>query len=98
MRRSKSHRPASNELFFQAEDGIRAVAGTGVPACALPISPLGLHAEREDRGGRLRQEQQAGRAVQRVVALHRSEARSEERRVGKEGRYRWSAYHEEKDT
>src|SRR6266550_4866462 len=29
-------------FFFQAEDGIRDVAVTGVQTCALPISPAGL--------------------------------------------------------
>src|SRR5256884_4000765 len=28
-------------FFFQAEDGIRDVAVTGVQTCALPISPIG---------------------------------------------------------
>src|SRR3989449_6513843 len=30
-------------FFFQAEDGIRDVAVTGVQTCALPIFPIGLH-------------------------------------------------------
>src|SRR2546422_10938313 len=30
-------------FFFQAEDGIRDVAVTGVQTCALPILPLGYH-------------------------------------------------------
>src|SRR2546422_8056960 len=29
-------------FFFQAEDGIRDVAVTGVQTCALPILPLGI--------------------------------------------------------
>src|SRR2546422_424487 len=36
-------------FFFQAEDGIRDVAVTGVQTCALPIS-LVAPARREDRG------------------------------------------------
>src|SRR3989449_5155912 len=40
-------------FFFQAEDGIRDVAVTGVQTCALPISTLGLHvvAEAQRLGG-----------------------------------------------
>src|SRR2546429_3568470 len=33
-------------FFFQAEDGIRDVAVTGVQTCALPISPLAQEAKR----------------------------------------------------
>src|SRR5205809_4260454 len=40
MSTSKMGTPASVEFFFfQAEDGIRDVAVTGVQTCALPISP-----------------------------------------------------------
>src|SRR6266496_1487069 len=71
-------------FFFQAEDGIRALYVTGVQTCALPISELYL--------------QRVSLIV--VIAglvlltlgreyLHRSE----ERRVGKECRSRWSWYH-----
>src|SRR2546422_5514142 len=35
-------------FFFQAEDGIRDVAVTGVQTCALPISDLGLRATYRD--------------------------------------------------
>src|SRR2546422_1638091 len=70
-------------FFFQAEDGIRDVAVTGVQTCALPISghagTLG-----DDAAG-------CRREVARV--LKRDLHRSEERRVGKECRSRWSPYH-----
>src|SRR5439155_5467941 len=82
-------------FFFQAEDGIRDGHVTGVQTCALPI----LAAEIEQRG-------RAGldRAVlfQRLrrpggpAELHGSRERadrSEERRVGKECRSRWSPDH-----
>src|SRR5205809_6208782 len=42
----KSHQTIK-EFFFQAEDGIRDVAVTGVQTCALPISSRGA---REDVG------------------------------------------------
>src|SRR2546429_6573482 len=96
-------------FFFQAEDGIRDVAVTGVQTCALPILLGSI--ERADSGehvGLL--ERLAPRLLPlavdagRVVweALERGEsvllegaqgARSEERRVGKECRSRWSPYH-----
>src|SRR5215475_15476345 len=70
-------------FFFQAEDGIRDFHVTGVQTCALPIWPV-----RRSRG--------AGGAVQDpgpVVTDQPTPARSEERRVGKECRSRWSPYH-----
>src|SRR5438093_4457323 len=69
-------------FFFQAEDGIRAWSVTGVQTCALPIyvEPQFVGAEREVAEGRAHE-----RERQAVL-------RSEERRVGKECRSRWSAY------
>src|SRR5438034_7716012 len=71
-------------FFFQAEDGIRDHCVTGVQTCALPISRRSYQA--------------------RTSATRRSPwksastglgdpERSEERRVGKECRSRWSPYH-----
>src|SRR3712207_8040173 len=87
-------------FFFQAEDGIRDIGVTGVQTCALPISLRhllgrkrgpgirlgrgGLPGRREDRLRKLSQRQQPG---------CRGDERSEERRVGKECRSRWSPYH-----
>src|SRR2546422_5142600 len=85
-------------FFFQAEDGIRDVAVTGVQTCALPISRVrrghvGPAAARLRRGdGRGGLERAPSR--QRSRAAHDvSRGRSEERRVGKECRSRWSPYH-----
>src|SRR5256884_6263295 len=96
-------------FFFQAEDGIRDVAVTGVQTCALPIfrqagarlpgpgagrpsaadpGPQAAVPGGDDRRGEDRQ--RAG-AVPRLPAARLR--RSEERRVGKECRSRWSAYH-----
>src|SRR5258708_14011285 len=95
-------------FFFQAEDGIRDDLVTGVQTCALPIStnlvrrfvvsrqtilprpsanshrPQQQHqnSDQAKAGGEIRQDQ-------RLVVLDRSE----ERRVGKECRSRWSPYH-----
>src|SRR5207247_5044289 len=72
-------------FFFQAEDGIRDPLVTGVQTCALPIfSP-----EAVDQLPDLRDGERLGQVVVRAVA--ETEDRSEERRVGKECRSRWSA-------
>src|SRR2546422_8037410 len=72
-------------FFFQAEDGIRDVAVTGVQTCALPIS-IAL-AKRYPRVQGVVLDQTA------TVARQLIRKRSEERRVGKECRSRWSPYH-----
>src|SRR5216684_5952390 len=73
-------------FFFQAEDGIRDVAVTGVQTCALPIYP--------DRRLLPRRYHAADRDLARQEARLRGDrGRSEERRVGKECRSRWSPYH-----
>src|SRR5687768_18469812 len=81
-------------FFFQAEDGIRDVAVTGVQTCALPICFL-------SRGIRFDGLDSAMRSPhQRLppAPSHRPSMRSEERRVGKECRSRWSPYHQKKKT
>src|SRR5437667_11872316 len=90
-------------FFFQAEDGIRDRDVTGVQTCALPISRhaqtrirvpgvVPLEPSREANRGMPLPDPQSQHAVADVVPV----ARSEERRVGKECRSRWSPYHEEK--
>src|SRR2546430_4320086 len=93
-------------FFFQAEDGIRDLTVTGVQTCALPISsrrrrPRG-GVTSPPRGSAVtcsrdwptvspaRARSKRGRAAWRA---RRSSRRSEERRVGKECRSRWSPYH-----
>src|SRR2546429_2208328 len=44
MRMDNSERRSIHNFFYQAEDGIRDVAVTGVQTCALPISALFLGA------------------------------------------------------
>src|SRR3712207_8252029 len=85
-------------FFFQAEDGIRDIGVTGVQTCALPIFAqphvpgyyrleYPLTEERTHLLGNL-----MGQVRARVE--HRQEhPRSEERRVGKKCRSRWSPYH-----
>src|SRR3712207_6966813 len=84
-------------FFFQAEDGIRDIGVTGVQTCALPI----LLSRQGDFDGatladavRRTFENRDTEVVASPVALAPAFAtRSEERRVGKECRSRWSPYH-----
>src|SRR5438105_8448828 len=94
-------------FFFQAEDGIRDPLVTGVQTCALPISRIiaslveAGYVSREsdpvDRRAWLATATEEGERLvsgvrsTRVQELNRRLDRSEERRVGKEGRFRWLA-------
>src|SRR2546430_10941827 len=75
-------------FFFQAEDGIRDLTVTGVQTCALPIScsPVGGGLKCSKRGP-------SGRNARPTIRNAKLGSRSEERRVGKECRSRWSPYH-----
>src|SRR5260370_15569543 len=94
-------------FFFQAEDGIRDSSVTGVQTCALPIltflgigsvfggMQVSLAAFSESIGepgmnGVLYGVFAAGNMLSGIVC---GAIRSEERRVGKECRSRWSPYH-----
>src|SRR2546421_3666542 len=94
-------------FFFQAEDGIRDLIVTGVQTCALPI--LAGEGYMRGRAARTRPSATAGprRFVladgatvlvgrtnhENDVLTFKRASRSEERRVGKECRSRWSPYH-----
>src|SRR5256886_3055707 len=95
-------------FFFQAEDGIRDLTVTGVQTCALPICfesrstsklSLGVNCDvvgvRQSPGphGRTRMIVFPCTRSVRLKAATASSRRSEERRVGKECRSRWSPYH-----
>src|SRR5438552_14738492 len=99
-------------FFFQAEDGIRDDLVTGVQTCALPIFLQVAQIDYDkgqteiDRDG-LRQTvavtgrlegQDLGTGISEIKSLLAKEVkfRSEERRVGKECRYRWSRCDEKK--
>src|SRR2546430_2875207 len=94
-------------FFFQAEDGIRDLTVTGVQTCALPIS-CGKYGcwERYCSGTALSATalELLARYPGQSTVLAREfsrdpgsitgrRVRSEERRVGKECRSRWSPYH-----
>src|SRR6266481_9198073 len=74
-------------FFFQAEDGIRDGTVTGVQTCALPIwspSPCASACRRPAPCSRAR--------ASTTRCCRWAATRSEERRVGKECRSRWSPY------
>src|SRR5437773_5282536 len=77
-------------FFFQAEDGIRDRDVTGVQTCALPIS------RSRSSGACCRPSRESGLDSRGRIHLGIFPARSEERRVGKECRSRWSPDHEKK--
>src|SRR5260221_3776089 len=92
-------------FFFQAEDGIRDHCVTGVQTCALPISWMkALSASirpaarsEPSKGISSRAALAAGRVSLAFISVYLAgvvgPVRSEERRVGKECRSRWSPYH-----
>src|SRR5688572_31518725 len=97
MRTSTLSRSGSGWFFFfQAEDGIRDLTVTGVQTCALPISSARDRRPRSRRLPLLRLQLGVEALVARALAVQLDE-RSEERRVGKECRSRWSPDHEKKE-
>src|SRR3712207_8043636 len=96
-------------FFFQAEDGIRDIGVTGVQTCALPIScvlalkefpRVNAYIDGDDivyhDFVHLGIAVSTDRGLAVPVLRHVEQmgfARSEERRVGKECRSRWSPYH-----
>src|SRR2546430_7093804 len=95
-------------FFFQAEDGIRDLTVTGVQTCALPIwsdahRPTALRVAHHIASFILRRPGaiDTGHVLSLGQHCHGSLftadlttlLRSEERRVGKECRSRWSPYH-----
>src|SRR3712207_8482174 len=93
-------------FFFQAEDGIRDIGVTGVQTCALPIFRQHVGGASSIAGGGMTMARPAetitahvtGTAAACSSSPHAGPGacgapRSEERRVGKECRSRWSPYH-----
>src|SRR2546430_3122955 len=96
-------------FFFQAEDGIRDLTVTGVQTCALPIFKEPVFSfnkfpgVNKELGPEMKSTGEAIRFIKdlrdpyfRQLYKDRSmylSKRSEERRVGKECRSRWSPYH-----
>src|SRR2546421_8205855 len=94
-------------FFFQAEDGIRDLIVTGVQTCALPIC-MPISAIETGCVDFVLRPNEIARELARLTAppagvarcalviddnAGLSRGRSEERRVGKECRSRWSPYH-----
>src|SRR2546426_7401044 len=97
---------ASLFFFFQAEDGIRDYKVTGVQTCALPISspapgrrqPLYLALLGDQPLGEIHALGELTELMAHLLHFVQKlrpqrGKRSEERRVGKECRSRWSPYH-----
>src|SRR2546427_1596713 len=92
-------------FFFQAEDGIRDLTVTGVQTCALPIliaAPNGLKGISVGAAiiffsyigfDAVSTASEEAKNPQRDIPRGIIASRSEERRVGKECRSRWSPYH-----
>src|SRR2546430_12033393 len=95
-------------FFFQAEDGIRDLTVTGVQTCALPILCPNKMAVQMSAGRRPRvpwnsAHSPSGTTIWDTIEMYSGDrvspvpwsppVRSEERRVGKECRSRWSPYH-----
>src|SRR3712207_8276104 len=93
-------------FFFQAEDGIRDIGVTGVQTCALPIFfitcpsryvpllvPLSLVTQDYLHKPYQVSYPLMSPLVPILLPTSGREVRSEERRVGKECRSRWSPYH-----
>src|SRR5436305_12206385 len=80
-------------FFFQAEDGIRDADVTGVQTCALPISE-GCGRDHPARSRREGARAAGGGDRMAPARGGRGARRSEERRVGKECRWRGGPYEE----
>src|SRR5687767_15495005 len=94
-------------FFFQAEDGIRDKLVTGVQTCALPISfenfrrkaraLIALPVTNANKRNTMLLGDQRANGSHIYMYMYVNGAylcmRSEERRVGKECRSRWSPYH-----
>src|SRR5207248_4798450 len=83
------HGALAEFFFFQAEDGIRDRTVTGVQTCALPILPVIGVSVAEAKTLTLRVESAAD-DDQQLFGVWADPLRSEERRVGKECRWRWA--------
>src|SRR3712207_8508351 len=86
-------------FFFQAEDGIRDIGVTGVQTCCSSdlVSFFRIDAQQTEHLLLHFRVVDADRAAARLVTVDDQVVslgpRSEERRVGKECRSRWSPYH-----
>src|SRR3712207_7612174 len=96
---------SGRDYIYQAEHGIRDIGVTGVQACALPIltaypalTSWLLHGRRAALAYNVRGYEPWSRGLRAPAGrpgryARFGLARSEERRVGQECRYRWAPYH-----
>src|SRR5690348_17937086 len=82
-------------FFFQADDGIRGGRVTGVQTCALPIWSSSSTRRSLPGGSAAVSAARWPRVMQYTCS--KRERRSEERRVGKEGRCKWDPKHLKKN-
>src|SRR2546425_9495139 len=80
-------------FFFQAEDGIRDKLVTGVQTCALPILLVKIDKNQLEARAQIKENSEQIKENSEQIKALTVEVRSEERRVGKECRSRWSPYH-----
>src|SRR3712207_8852941 len=91
-------------FFFQAEDGIRDIGVTGVQTCALPIlrtlgcsrsysRAVATFGSKPRECSQVMPRSSVTFSERETTGLPPFSGRSEERRVGKECRSRWSPYH-----
>src|SRR3712207_7363732 len=93
LKRAQVYMRVLSFFFFQAEDGIRDIGVTGVQTCALPIYSQSMISYKSNQYSV--PPEYIGKRLKLQVyddQLH-VYYRSEERRVGKECRSRWSPYH-----
>src|SRR5690349_25111871 len=83
-------------FFFQAEDGIRVLYVTGVQTCALPISRMARGAFYPMAAYAPSLRASTAAPSNATFSATAEMWRSEERRVGKECRSRWTQYHYKK--
>src|SRR5207244_8658710 len=93
---SRTVNAMSVDFFVQAEDGIRDDLVTGVQTCALPICHMDVLADLLNHELSAKQPPDAvivlgptARYIDKPRESELTSNRSEERRVGKECRYRW---------
>src|SRR5256885_16979311 len=91
--RRPRHRPPAQQVQMEVKHRLAAV-GVGVHDDAVaPLGQLGVTRQVAREGEQATEQLWIPRIVERREVISRNHERSEERRVGKECRSRWSPYH-----